>query len=177
MNKTEVIHIEEMADQEAMVLCGPSDRYLHILSECTGTEISCRDSSFFVRDCSKEDADILRMILEQLVTYIQSGRTISEQDVIYVTRMAESGKRVDLEALHHKLIGRTQSGRAIVPKTLGQLQFAEAMEEASITFAIGPAGTGKTFLAVTAAVSAMKRGDIRRICPFFPERLCSILIL
>ena len=163
MNNTEIIQIEEITDQEAMVLCGPSDRYLHILSECTGRDISCRDTSFFVRDCTKEDAEMLRMILEQLVVYIQRGRSISEQDVIYVTRMAQSGKRVDLEALHHKLIGRTQSGRAIVPKTLGQLQFAEAMEEASITFAIGPAGTGKTFLAVTAAVSAMKRGDIRRI--------------
>ena len=163
MNNTEIIHIEGLTDQDAMVLCGPSERYLRILEECTGKEISCRDSSFFVRDCTKDEAELLHMILEQLTVYIQSGRSISEQDVIYVTRMAQAGKRVDLEALHHKLIGRTQSGRAIVPKTLGQLQFAEAMEEAAITFAIGPAGTGKTFLAVTAAVAALKRGDIRRI--------------
>ena len=62
-----------------------------------------------------------------------------------------------------EIIGRTMSGKVIVPKTLGQYAFAKAMDNAAVVFAIGPAGTGKTFLAVTKAVSALKKGDVKRI--------------
>ena len=163
MSTTKIIEMEELTDQEAMILCGPSDRYLHILGECTGKEIAFRDSRFFVRSCTDEEAERIRGILERLVKTVRSGRTVSEQDVIYVARMSGSGREADLETLHAKLVGRTHSGKAVTPKTLGQLEFAKAMEEYPVTFAIGPAGTGKTFLAVTAAVSALKKGEIKRI--------------
>ena len=61
------------------------------------------------------------------------------------------------------MIGRTLTGKAIAPKTKGQYSFVKAVEDNAIVFAIGPAGTGKTYLAVIRAVSAMKKGEVKRI--------------
>ncbi|MBR2067471.1 MAG: PhoH family protein, partial [Solobacterium sp.] len=73
------------------------------------------------------------------------------------------GEAVDFEKYTKKFVGRTLAGKAIYPKTDGQYAFVEAMEKKTIVFAIGPAGTGKTYLAVIFAVNALKKGDVKRI--------------
>ena len=97
------------------------------------------------------------------MTLAEQNKVISEQDVIYASRLLAKEQNIDFTSMSSEIIGRTMSGKAIVPKTLGQYAFAKAMDSAAVVFAIGPAGTGKTFLAVTKAVSALKKGDVKRI--------------
>ena len=88
---------------------------------------------------------------------------MTEQDVIYACRLVSKSEEVGFEELGNTVIGRTLTGKTIAPKTKGQLAFVRAMEQKSIVFAIGPAGTGKTYLAVIKAVSSLKKGEVKRI--------------
>ncbi|MCR5793741.1 MAG: PhoH family protein [Solobacterium sp.] len=94
---------------------------------------------------------------------VQAGRPVTEQNVIYAVTLAKRREEADMLSFGEKIVGRTFSGRPISPKTKGQLVFVEAMEKDPIVFAIGPAGTGKTYLAVVKAVTALKKGDVKRI--------------
>lgn len=157
------LSVEDISEEDAMTLSGPNESNLKVMSECMNTEISCRSGSFFAKTSSEEKIRQIEMVLSSLAAMIHKGRPVATQDVIYACRLAERNETVDFERLGSLVIGRTPAGKAIVPKTLGQYVFARAMQDHSIVFAIGPAGTGKTYLAVIQAVSALKRGDVRRI--------------
>ena len=152
-----------MKEQIAMNIIGNHDRNLIVLSSQFETDISYRDNTFFVRNCSDEELQLIKRILAALMTLAEQNKVISEQDVIYASRLLAKEQAIDFTQMSSEIIGRTMSGKAIVPKTLGQYAFAKAMDSAAVVFAIGPAGTGKTFLAVTKAVSALKKGDVKRI--------------
>lgn len=157
------LSVENISEEDAMTLSGPNESNLKVMSECMNTEISCRSGSFFAQTSSEQKIRQIEMVLSSLTAMIHKGRPVASQDVIYACRLAERNETVDFDRLGSLVIGRTPAGKAIVPKTLGQYVFARAMQDHSIVFAIGPAGTGKTYLAVIQAVSALKRGDVRRI--------------
>ncbi len=146
-----------------MILIGSSDRNLRILGECLGLQISYRDGVFIVPDADEEQAETVRRVLMKLLQLVRTRKQVLDQDVIYACRQITQNKDIDYEEMSSKVVGRTMSGKAIVPKTRGQLEFVKAMDENAIVFAIGPAGTGKTYLAVVKAVSALKKGDVKRI--------------
>ena len=152
-----------MDDNEAMLLIGSSDRNLKALTSAFSKDISFRDNAFFIRNCSEEEYTQIQTVLQSLYTLAVSGKRISEQDVIYACRMVMRGEEPEFESYDDFPVGRTFSGKMIVPRTKGQLAFAKAMSEYPVVFAIGPAGTGKTYLAVVQAVAALKRGDVKRI--------------
>ena len=161
--KTVSFHIDGMTDSQARAMAGSEDRNLLVLSECTGIDVSFRDNTFFIADHSAEETDNVRSILTALYRMAEKNKEITEQDVIYASRLIRRKEEVDFEAMGSRIVGRTLAGKTIVPKTRGQLEFVKAMEENSIVFAVGPAGTGKTYLAVIKAVTALKHGDVKRI--------------
>lgn len=163
MENIKSIHLEGMKEQIAMNIIGNHDRNLIVLSSQFEKDISYRDNTFFVRNCSDEELLLIQRILTALMTLAEQNKVISEQDVIYASRLLAKEQTIDFSQMSSEIIGRTMSGKVIVPKTLGQYAFAKAMDNAAVVFAIGPAGTGKTFLAVTKAVSALKKGDVKRI--------------
>lgn len=163
MENIKSIHLDGMKEQIAMNIIGNHDRNLIVLSSQFEKDISYRDNTFFVRNCSDEELELIKRILAALMTLAEQNKVISEQDVIYASRLLAKEQMIDFTSMSSEIIGRTMSGKAIVPKTLGQYAFAKAMDNAAVVFAIGPAGTGKTFLAVTKAVSALKKGDVKRI--------------
>lgn len=162
MDTSRTVRLEEISDAEAMEIIGTNDRNLKALSRAFDTEISFRDSTFFIRECGDEDYTHIRDVLMALAM-LAKRRRISEQDVNYACRLAKRNEDIAFENYDSVIVGRTLSGKAVVPRTKGQLEFVKAMNENPIVFAIGPAGTGKTYLAVIQAVSALKRGDVRRI--------------
>lgn len=162
-NTASELSAEDISEEEAKALAGPGDRNLIVMSECMNAEISERSGSFFIQTDSEETIAQAEKVLASLIEIVRKGRAVSEQDVIYACRLARRNETIDFNALGSMIIGRTLAGKAVVPKTLGQYVFAKAMQENSIVFAIGPAGTGKTYLAVIQAVSALKRGDVKRI--------------
>ena len=154
MENIKSIHLEGMKEQIAMNIIGNHDRNLIVLSSQFEKDISYRDNTFFVRDCGDEELLLIQRVLTALMTLAEQNKVISEQDVIYASRLLAKEQTIDFSSMSSEIIGRTMSG---------QYAFAKAMDSAAVVFAIGPAGTGKTFLAVTKAVSALKKGDVKRI--------------
>lgn len=146
-----------------MNLIGSSDRNLRILGECCGREISYRDGTFIVLDADETEAEMIRRVLQTLLQLVRKKKQVLDQDVIYAWRQTGKNEEVDYDEMTERVVGRTLSGKAIMPKTQGQLAFVKAMDENAIVFAVGPAGTGKTYLAVVKAVTALKKGDVKRI--------------
>ncbi|MCR5229057.1 MAG: PhoH family protein [Solobacterium sp.] len=152
-----------MTGIQAMSLLGSEDRNLIVLSECFGKEITFRDNTFTVLNCSDATAKQIQDVLMALYEVARKNQPVSEQDVIYACRLVTKNEKVNFEDFSSMIIGRTLTGKAIAPKTRGQYEFVKAIDDYPVVFAIGPAGTGKTFLAVIKAVSALKKGDVRRI--------------
>ncbi|NCB33224.1 MAG: PhoH family protein [Erysipelotrichia bacterium] len=152
-----------MTDQRAMSLCGSEDRNLRIISEFFGIEISSRENCFMIAECNETVFPKIQNVLIALYEVARRNQPVTEQDTIYACRLAAKNEKIQLDDLSSVVIGRTLTGKAVCPKTRGQMEFVKAMDAYSIVFAIGPAGTGKTYLAVIKAVSMMKKGEIKRI--------------
>lgn len=163
MKETRKIVLDSLTQEQIRALLGAEDHNLEILGECMHHELYFRDSTFIIPDCDEQKYEEFREVIHELLNIVHKNRAVQEQDVIYACRMASHHEKADFEKMSSKIVGRTLAGRTISPKTQGQLKLVEAMERCPIVFAVGPAGTGKTYLAVIQAVSAMKRGDVKRI--------------
>ncbi len=101
--------------------------------------------------------------IETLLTFSAKGESITEQTVRYVTSMVAEGAKEELKELKADGICVTTSGKIVRPKTVGQKKYVDAIKNNTIVMGIGPAGTGKTYLAVAMAVKAFKAHEINRI--------------
>lgn len=160
---SQTIEVSGLSEQAYITFCGPNDSNLKILSKCCGKNISFRDEKIILSDCDDLTKMNIAKVCAKLLTKAQEGKTINEQDVIYMYRLVTRNEDFDQNDVNQHVVGRTLAGKAIIPKTKGQLEFVKAMEKKDIVFAIGPAGTGKTYLAVIQAVTALKKGEIKRI--------------
>ena len=163
MEETKTISLSGMTALQAISLIGTEDRNLKTLSDCFGKEISFRDNTFTVQNCDDVICRQITDVIHALYEVAKKNQPVTEQDVIYACRLVSKSEEVGFEELGSTVIGRTLTGKTIAPKTKGQLAFVKAMDQKSIVFAIGPAGTGKTYLAVIKAVSALKKGEVKRI--------------
>ena len=102
-------------------------------------------------------------VFENLVALARRGETVSEQTVNYALSLAFSEREEKILEIDRELICRTASGRPVKPKTLGQKEYVDSIRKRMITFGIGPAGTGKTYLAMAMAIRAFRDGDCERI--------------
>ncbi len=161
--KQSKIQIENMNDQEASLLIGQGDCFLRQLSDLFNVEIVYRSNEFIVLNDHQHVVKEIEQTILILLKMIKKHVVINESDVIYASRQVKKKQFVSQDELISNVIGKTMSGKEVYPKTQGQYMFIKAMEKKSIVFAIGPAGTGKTYLAVIKAVSMLKRGEIKRI--------------
>lgn len=163
MSENRTICLSSMSDDEAMELVGTRDRNLKALARAFSKDISFRNSTFLIQDCGDEEYEQIHCVLSALLEQIRRNKRITEQDITYAARLALRNEPIAFEELSATVIGRTMSGKPVSPRTRGQKMFVDAMAENSIVFAIGPAGTGKTYLAVVQAVTALKKGEVKRI--------------
>ncbi|MBF0388399.1 MAG: PhoH family protein [Candidatus Omnitrophica bacterium] len=98
-----------------------------------------------------------------LIGIVKSGRIVKKRDILYATRVAEQEKEGGLKRLNKEKIELPVKGGLVTPKTKGQIEYLEAIKKYDIVFGIGPAGTGKTYLAMAMAVNALKKGLVRRV--------------
>ncbi|KYQ86844.1 MULTISPECIES: PhoH family protein [Thermoactinomyces] len=159
-NKTVKIHLRNGA--EALSLFGPHDAYLKQIERNTNAQIISRGGEVLIQG-RPGDVEILEELFRVLITLIRRGMQVTERDVVYAHRLAEQGMADELLELYQEEIGVTQKGKAIRVKTLGQRHYVTAIQKSDIVFGVGPAGTGKTFLAVVMAVSALKAHRVKRI--------------
>lgn len=163
MKEKRTLAVEDLGADEAATLLGANDRNLQIISDAFDTRVSFRDHTFMLDACEQDTLSQIEKVLQALRQISSSGKEVSEQNVRYAIRRIQSHQDVQFSNFETVTVCRTFSGRPIYPKTQGQYDFVRAMAEKPVVFAIGPAGTGKTFLAVSAAVAALKKEEVRRI--------------
>ena len=150
-------------DGVAMVrLLGPQDRFLRTIErQHPGVEVMVRGNEITMRG---EPAAVhaARRLVEELVQMVRNGQDFGEPEVASSARMLRADDSTSpAELLSQSIL--TSRGKSIRPKTLGQKQYVDAVDQNTIVFGIGPAGTGKTYLAMAKAVQALQRKEVERI--------------
>ena len=114
---------------------------------------------------SKEDVYQVKDLIELLIDKAERGNEISEQDLVYCMDMVKNSvnNKNDVVLLDDEILSRTIQGKPIKPKTIGQKKYVDSIKNNMITFGIGPAGTGKTYLGMCMAIEAFKRGDVTKL--------------
>ncbi len=146
--------------QSMVALLGQRDELLKLVEDAFDSQIVVRGNEITITG-EEAEAEKVALLFEELLTILGQGQTLTRDDV---------GKTIDMikddEARPSHVLGDvvlTTRGRALAPKTVGQKAYVDAIRRNTVTFAIGPAGTGKTYLAVATAVKALQDRDISRI--------------
>ncbi|MBT2710136.1 PhoH family protein [Pseudomonas sp. ISL-84] len=147
---------------EAIALLGNSDANLKIIEQELNVSIVTRGESVYVSG-EMDKVELVGKVLEKLLYVIRKGINISQRDVMYALQMANKGTLDYFSDLYEEEITKNAKGKSIRVKTLGQRQYINAIRKNDLVFGIGPAGTGKTYLAVVMAVNALKNGNVKRI--------------
>ncbi|MDJ1475727.1 PhoH family protein [Bacillus sp. LS15-K4] len=147
---------------EAIALFGVNDAHLKVIERELNVSIVTRGETVHASG-AVETVTLVEKILQQLLVVIRKGVSITERDVAYAILLAQQGKIAQFEELYEEEIFKTAKGKSIRVKTMGQRRYIHAMKKNDIVFGIGPAGTGKTYLAVVMAVRALKQGYVKKI--------------
>ena len=148
--------------EHVLVLFGNADQNIKIIEEHFGVNIVCRGTEVKITGESEAVSKAQRTI-DTLLAMIQKDGNLSEQNIRYVMTLVEQGSEQSMVQMNNSCIAVTVKGKPIKPKTLGQKKYIDAIENNTITFGIGPAGTGKTYLAVAMAVRAFRDEQVNRI--------------
>jgi phosphate starvation-inducible PhoH-like protein len=163
------LHVEETSKtirlesaEEAILLFGPQDSYLKEIENATSARIFARSEEITV---SGESQEVERNVhlLKVLVSLLRRGIKLSLQDVLYAIQLSKEDALEELIELYDQPIATSVKGKPIRIKTLGQRHYVTSIKKKDIVFGIGPAGTGKTYLAVVMAVTALKANRVKRI--------------
>jgi phosphate starvation-inducible PhoH-like protein len=144
------------------VLFGNLDENVKIIEKNYDVSIVSRDGEIIINgdpDAIKHVEEIIHILIKA----IQAGEVIDQQKIYYVISSVNAGEGRKIEDLSKSFICMTAKGKYIKPKTMGQSDYIKAIQRDDVTFGIGPAGTGKTFLAVAMAVRAFKNNEVSRI--------------
>ncbi|WP_423799126.1 PhoH family protein [Neobacillus sp. SAB-20_R2A] len=160
--KLTTIKVQLENPAEAMALLGTSDQHLKIIEQELNVSIITRGESLNLSG-DEEQVSLAGQILDRLMFVIRKGITISGRDVLYAVQMAQKGTLDYFVNLYEEEIGKNVKGKSIRVKTLGQREYINSIKKNDLVFGIGPAGTGKTYLAVVMAVNALKNGQVNKI--------------
>jgi len=137
------------------------DRHLRVIEESFNARIVARGCNLEIFG-DKQESERIAKLFGELLGLLRGGHGISSDDVKYAIRMIKGGKELDLGGLVSDAI-HVFSNRIVRPKTRGQKRYVAAMQQYDLVFGIGPAGTGKTYLAMAMAISALRNGHVGRI--------------
>ena len=154
------IEVERM--EHVISVFGSFDQNLRIIENELSVKVLDRDNQIHI--CGEaENVMLAEKAINGLLTLAARGENIDAQNVRYILKLVGEGKETKIQELGGDVVCITAKGKPIKPKTLGQKQYCQAIEQNTITLGIGPAGTGKTYLAVAAAVAAFRAEEVNRI--------------
>ena len=156
----QIINVDRM--EQAVSLFGSFDENVKLIEREFGVSVISRGSELKVTGEAENVQKGVRAI-NGLLTLINRGESLSEQNVRYVLSLVNDGNEDKLVHMAADCVCITSKGKPVKPKTLGQKKYIETIRNNTITFGIGPAGTGKTYLAVAMAVTAFRAKEINRI--------------
>ncbi len=156
--KTIIINLDETIDR--CELLGNLDANINAIVAHTDAKIVQRDNDLIIQG---EKAELAKAIIKELLNLVRKGEKIDEHRIDYVIELCEQGVSYEESDINKETICFTNQGKAIKAKTVGQKKYIDAIKRSDIVFGIGPAGTGKTYLAVAMAISAFKKKEVDKI--------------
>ena len=154
------ISLERM--DEAVSLFGSFDENIRLLENEFHVTVVNREEQLIING-EPEDTMLAAKAIEALLRLISKGENVGEQHVRYVIGLCRSGQSDRIDELTRDVICISAKGRPIKPKTIGQKDYIKTIQQKPVTIGVGPAGTGKTYLAVAAAVAAFREKEVSRI--------------
>jgi phosphate starvation-inducible PhoH-like protein len=154
------IHLQSTDDFALLV--GTHDKHVKLVEENTNTQIRARGEIIQIIG-TEHDVANAEQVFQVLLTLINRGININTADVVSALNFMNQGKLPSFLAMYEEEIMKDRAGKAIRPKTIGQSHYITAVRRHDVVFGIGPAGTGKTFLAVVLAIAALKKGQVEKI--------------
>ncbi|WP_106768356.1 PhoH family protein [Paenibacillus faecalis] len=156
------IQIYLQSASEGLSLFGPQDSFLKIIESEIPARIASREAVINISG-EQRQLESLQQLFDVLLQLIRNGYILTERDVLYAVDLAKDLRADQLLDLYKGEITTTYRGKPIRVKTIGQKHYVTTIKKKDIVFGIGPAGTGKTYLAVVLAVAALKEGSVKRI--------------
>lgn len=144
---------------------GAQNQHLKLLGERIGVRLESRGNaiSIIAADGEEDKISLAGQVLTQLYAMLKAGKNLYPQDVDFACRILERKPSADIGEVFKGDVYATSGKRTISPKSLNQREYLDAIRNADLTFGVGPAGTGKTYLAVAMAVGALLRREVKRI--------------
>jgi len=149
-------------NQSAIAISGAKQEILHKLEELTGAKLVIRGLQLEIKGQANQ-LERASSIVELMRPIWEEGQIISTVDLRAALNAIDTGRVRDHATLSHQILAKSQRGCILRPRTLRQKSYVEAMERNDLTFAIGPAGTGKTFLATVLAVRMLTERKVQRL--------------
>ena len=154
--------IMDIPSNHARNVFGQYDSYIKKIEKTLHVSIIVRDDN--VKIIGSEDATKrAKSVFNQLIELSKRGNDITEQNVDYALSLCFEDKEESIVELDETIICRTSMGKPVKPKTLGQKKYVDLIRDKMIVFGIGPAGTGKTYLAMAMAIAALKNNEVNKI--------------
>lgn len=155
------IRVDFPSDQGSNIF-GQYDRFMKKIEKTLHVTLIARDAEIKIIGAELA-GQRAKSVIKQLVALAEKGTEITEQQVDYALSLTLEDRVEVITELEENLIARTVTGKPIKPKTLGQKHYVDLIREKTIVFGLGPAGTGKTYLAMAMAIQAFKENEIGRI--------------
>ncbi len=160
---SEVSKVIELSNSEsAIALAGEREENLKILSRHTGASIVLRGQDLHISGTDKQ-VERASSLVRSLKPFWQEGKSITGVDILTAAQALDTDRQDELQDLQQDILARTRRGETIRAKTFGQRQYIKAVLSHDLTFCTGPAGTGKTFLAVVIAAQALLANQYERL--------------
>ena len=156
----QTVSIERMED--AIDIFGSFDENIRLIEQELGVRVVSRDGQVKISG-EEEPVDRAAKVIRGLLSLSARGEAIHEQNVRYLIQLVKSGNEDKIQTLAADVLCVTAKGKPIKAKTMGQKKYVDAIRKHTITLGVGPAGTGKTYLAVAAAVAAFRAKEVNRI--------------
>lgn len=147
---------------EAVQLLGKQDQHFSLIEDKFAVHLIPKGHELIIEG-APEDVDRLCEMFQVLLTHIRKGHLLTGREFEYALKLTEQGDVSSIKSLFSDLVLVTPRGKQIRPKTIGQKRYLEAIRNCDIVLSIGPAGTGKTYLALTMAVDALKSKQVQRL--------------
>lgn len=149
-------------DEDALIIFGPENQNLKIIENELGVSLMSRGRQLILEGPEAKVVEV-GQIISQLEQLAEKEATIKPMDILNAIRLSQRGKLSDFLRLYEKKVTHNYNGKDIRAKNLGQSNYIDAVQKNDVVFGVGPAGTGKTFLAVAMAVAALRAGTVKRI--------------
>jgi phosphate starvation-inducible PhoH-like protein len=149
-------------NETARLLYGELNRNLTLIEQAMGVKISARGSELLIKGLP-HDLEITASALRQLYEMLHTGSPIYQQDIAYALRILSRAPNAKLKEIFQDQVFITANQGRITPKSINQKKYIEAIRQHDIVFGIGPAGTGKTYLAVAMAIAALTANQVKSI--------------